>query len=280
MTRRLLLAAENGARLYSNTIVAEGGPYVFSCYLKAGTLTQAKLTIADGNGSSVRAYAQPSLGADWQRYVVLLGATTAGSTLRVELYPGKFDKETGYVWAWGAQLENGSVATSYATGDASTPADTTPPATPVGLTATVEAGAVQLRWTANGESDLAKYRLERGPNSTSFTTLAEPTTAEHRDSSVSAGLTYYYRLAAVDASGNASAYSNPVSVSIPVPPDTTAPVISAIVAGSITANGVLISWSTNEPADTQVEREELVGGDVRAPRYHRRTLWLISSSRS
>ncbi len=36
-------------------------------------------------------------------------------------------------------------------------------------------------------------------------------------------------------------------------PDTTPPVLSAIAAGSITASGVTIGWTTNEAADTQVE---------------------------
>ena len=34
--------------------------------------------------------------------------------------------------------------------------------------------------------------------------------------------------------------------------DTTAPVLSSIAAGSITSNGAVISWTTNEAADTQV----------------------------
>jgi glucose/arabinose dehydrogenase/endonuclease YncB( thermonuclease family) len=37
------------------------------------------------------------------------------------------------------------------------------------------------------------------------------------------------------------------------PPDTTAPVISAVQAGSITTTGATISWTTNEASDTQVE---------------------------
>lgn len=36
------------------------------------------------------------------------------------------------------------------------------------------------------------------------------------------------------------------------PADTTAPTLSSIAAGSITSNGAIISWTTNENADTQV----------------------------
>jgi hypothetical protein len=37
------------------------------------------------------------------------------------------------------------------------------------------------------------------------------------------------------------------------PPDTTPPVISAVVASEITSSGATITWTTNEPADSQVE---------------------------
>jgi hypothetical protein len=40
---------------------------------------------------------------------------------------------------------------------------------------------------------------------------------------------------------------------LPAPPDTTAPVISAVGASSITSTGATISWSTDEASDTQVE---------------------------
>ena len=43
------------------------------------------------------------------------------------------------------------------------------------------------------------------------------------------------------------------SSSTPPPPDTTAPVISATAAASITSSGAVIGWTTNEPADSQVE---------------------------
>ncbi|MGV3723704.1 MAG: phage head spike fiber domain-containing protein, partial [Actinomycetota bacterium] len=246
---------QNGGYLFSNSVAADGGPYTLSCYLKAGSLAKAKLAIFDSSGS-VRGFAEPNLTTGWQRYSVTLATTPKGTMLRAGLYAGKFDKESGYIWAWGAQLESGSAATSYPAGDGSTPADTTPPATPAGLSATVDAGAIQLRWTANGESDLAKYRLQRGPNSTSFTTLVEPLTAEHRDSAVSAGLTYYYRVAAVDGSGNASAYSNPVSVSIPVPPDTTPPAAPAGLTGALTSDAIQLRWNPNTDPDVAEYRVE------------------------
>ena len=212
-------STENGARIYSNVITADGGAYVFSCYLKSGTLSQAKLTIAEGSGASVRAYSQPTLTADWQRISVSLPKSVVGETLRVELYPGTFDKNAGYVWAWGAQFESGTSPTPYVSGGSgsSPPADTTPPAAPQGLSAQWLDTGVQVRWTANSESDLAGYRLQRSPDGSSFANLAQPSTASYLDSAVTAGSTYYYRVAAADGSGNVSAYSATTSVQVPAP---------------------------------------------------------------
>jgi hypothetical protein len=63
--------------------------------------------------------------------------------------------------------------------------------------------------------------------------------------------------------GVAGTYPNPTSITVNAygqviaitrgTPDTTPPVISAVIAISITATGVTITWTTNEPADSQVE---------------------------
>jgi len=44
-----------------------------------------------------------------------------------------------------------------------------------------------------------------------------------------------------------------IGSAVPIPPDTTAPLISLISAGSITQTGAVISWTTNEMSDTQIE---------------------------
>src|SRR5207253_6452603 len=48
-------------------------------------------------------------------------------------------------------------------------------------------------------------------------------------------------------------YSLLASANVAVTGDTTAPVISAVVAASITSSGATVNWTTNETSDSQVD---------------------------
>jgi len=85
------------------------------------------------------------------------------------------------------------------------------PGAPANPTATSELSAVRVQWDENTESDLDHYIIYRDTSPTP--------TAEYRrvhsnvliDVNVAWATTYYYRIKAVDWTGNASAYSNEVS---------------------------------------------------------------------
>src|SRR5205823_3548505 len=61
---------------------------------------------------------------------------------------------------------------------------------------------------------------------------------------------YHYRVRSQDAA-NHQALSGDFTFTTLA--DTTAPVISAVAAGSITMSGATISWTTNEVSDSQVD---------------------------
>ena len=97
--------------------------------------------------------------------------------------------------------------------------DTTPPAAPSIPTAAMGANQVTLNWTANPELDLAYYVVYRSQTSDftpapsdSIARLNRSTTT-YTNTGLTAG-TYYFKIAAVDSSGNKSGPSGQASATI------------------------------------------------------------------
>jgi hypothetical protein len=110
--------------------------------------------------------------------------------------------------------------------------DTFPPAAPSGLVAIPVAAVmnngtpeVDLSWSSNTEPDLAQYRVYRSDVTTNqpmhriapeSAAIADTIVAPaYRDVHVQAGQTYTYAVTAVDTSGNESARSAEVTVTVP-----------------------------------------------------------------
>jgi hypothetical protein len=103
--------------------------------------------------------------------------------------------------------------------------DTAPPSPPTGVGAPgVTAGSVHLHWNANSEPDLAGYRIYRATAGSGgpWTRADGPgltDTNDWTDASLPAGETrLWYRISAVDISGNESARSSSVAVTLSSPP--------------------------------------------------------------
>lgn len=106
-----------------------------------------------------------------------------------------------------------------------TPRDIFPPAAPQGLEAVgIPASAqtpayVELTWSISPEADLAGYRVYRseqeGERGEKIGPALLPSPAFH-DNGVTPGQTYFYRVSAVDRSGNESPLSAPVRVEVPL----------------------------------------------------------------
>lgn len=85
--------------------------------------------------------------------------------------------------------------------------DVTPPAAPSAFAAAAPSyNFVNLTWASNTETDFDHYVLSRSTNNILFTPLATiaATDTSYQDTDVVGSTTYYYHLAAVDTSGNAS----------------------------------------------------------------------------
>ena len=156
-------------------------------------------------------------------------------SLRVgENQMGGFTKDTLYLRRNNDQPNNG---------------DTTPPAAPTGLSATVGAGMVTLNWNDNGEGDLYGYDIYRSTTPGVYGSRINLVRSRNSDY-VDTGLvvaTYYYIVKAVDTSFNKSAASNQVSATVTtdaVPP-------SAPTGLSATSGRGMVSldWNNNNESD-------------------------------
>ena len=103
--------------------------------------------------------------------------------------------------------------------------DVTAPAVPTGLaTTSISFEDVVLNWDDNTEVDLSHYVIERSLDNISWDDIDTSTTSSFTDDTVLENTIYYYRLRAIDLSGNESASSGSLLVStlgnlsVPLPP--------------------------------------------------------------
>jgi hypothetical protein len=93
------------------------------------------------------------------------------------------------------------------------PADTTPPTAPTGLKATPARTSVALSWTAaTDDTAVSGYQVWRSKSATTgFTQVGTPTGTSYTSGSLARRTTYYFKVRAVDTSGNVGAFSTTVS---------------------------------------------------------------------
>jgi len=122
-------------------------------------------------------------------------------------------------------------------------ADTTPPSTPTGVTATnVTASSITLSWQASTDNiGVLGYKIFRDgalADTTTSTTLAQ--------TGLAANTTYVFNVAAVDAAGNVSGVSPSYSVTTAGGADTSAPSIpTGLTASGITASQATLAWQAS-----------------------------------
>lgn len=102
--------------------------------------------------------------------------------------------------------------------------DLTPPTAPVNLSVSVKGDLVTVAWRENSELDLANYRVYRTVNTQDMALASTSDQARYVDAIEQEGLfNLSYRVSAIDESGNESALSAIVEVTV----DTSEPIISS-----------------------------------------------------
>jgi len=111
-----------------------------------------------------------------------------------------------FVQALMAELQQSEVSATVSI----TPADTFPPAVPVGLMAVAGVNSIELVWQRNTEDDFAGYHVYRSTDGGAPQPIAGPLDAPtFSDRTVEIGKKYSYTVTATDRNGNESARSAP-----------------------------------------------------------------------
>jgi predicted phage tail protein len=127
---------------------------------------------------------------------------------------------TTYTYEIAAIDASGNVSGYSTTVTASTQAnaDTQPPSAPTGLSASVASGsAISLIWSlSSGLERVTSYFIEQcqGASCTNFSQVGAATTTAYTSTGLTALASYSFRVRAVDAAGNLSAYSNTVTTTV------------------------------------------------------------------
>ncbi len=132
-----------------------------------------------------------------------------------------------------------------------TPKDMTPPLIPEGLTAKSEEGRIVLTWKMNVDVDLSHYNVYRStePSENYVKINKKPIPGdrpEFVDSSVRYGVQYFYKVEAVDKSGNRSKMSGAVMAECK---DLTPPEPPLDVSYEVKEHKVLLRWKKSKSKD-------------------------------
>ncbi|MET0861431.1 MAG: LamG-like jellyroll fold domain-containing protein [Microbacterium sp.] len=139
-------------------------------------------------------------------------------------------------------LTAGEIASHYAIGLN----DTTPPSTPANLEGDFTGGAVELDWDASSDNTgVASYRVYRGASADfpadAASQVDDVTGTSWTGTNPTIG-TAFYKVAAVDGSGNVSPATDAVSVTVT---DTVAPSVPGGVTATGGATSAAVSWTAS-----------------------------------
>ena len=198
----------------------------------------------------VRVATNTTTGAQaYQGYWRIGGDNLAGWPSRPlsDYFAGNLDETAIY----SAALTTAQVAAHYRASGRSLPgdpADTQAPAVPAGLAASASNGTVALTWSASTDNvAVVRYEVHRSSTSGFAASAANkiadvPSGTTFSDSGRPAG-TWFYRVQAVDAAGNASVASSQASAAVAAATDSVAPTAPSGLTQTVSGSSVALSWT-------------------------------------
>jgi fibronectin type 3 domain-containing protein len=124
--------------------------------------------------------------------------------------------------------------------------DNTPPAQPLGLTATAGDTEITLHWTANNETDLSGYTISRSTNGIDYTIIeSNYSSSNYTDTGLTNNVQYYYKINAVDFAGNTSIDSATASATPSNQPPAAPTGLTAAPGNRV----IYLDWNNNTDSD-------------------------------
>jgi fibronectin type 3 domain-containing protein len=127
--------------------------------------------------------------------------------------------------------------------------DTTPPTAPASVVATATSQShIDLTWAASTDDvGVTGYRVERcqGAGCTSFVQVGTPTATSFASDGLAAGTAYSFRVRAVDAAQNASAYSATATATTKQPDGTPPSSPTGLHATAVSSSEIDLSWTAS-----------------------------------
>jgi hypothetical protein len=135
-----------------------------------------------------------------------------------------------------------------------TPTDSTPPVISNIQVTSVSDTTAEVTWTTDEPSDsIVQYGTTSGSYPSSENSPNLVTSHSITLTGLTDNTTYYFRVGSTDGSGNGPTISSESGFTTNPALDTTAPTISNVQVTSITQTTATISWTTNEPSDSEVQ---------------------------
>ncbi|WP_133765523.1 pectinesterase family protein [Amnibacterium kyonggiense] len=215
-------------------------PTGFTAKLSSAGVPQLSWTAATG-ATSYRLSRAAGADADG----VVLSSSITATTYSDGAAPAK---QTAY---YRLVAVNAAGASAAVTASVAVPGDTTPPATPGSpTTKVVPGGGMTVSWPANKEADLAGYTVQRRDADGVYRDWLPASGAAYAltsftDDTAIEGTVHYYRLRAIDASGNLSGYK---SITANNPNKAPGAPTSLVVKQDPTA-GLALTWKAPSDVD-------------------------------
>jgi fibronectin type 3 domain-containing protein len=238
---------------YSNEVNAIPGVYV-------APAAPQNLVVTDSSSRTIILKWRKNTEADFLRYRVYRGTSPAPS-IKVDSTSGGIGDTsktftgltngTRYYFRVTA-VDSVGIGSGYSNEANATAADRIAPTAPQNTAVTDSSSkTVTLKWRKNTEADFLRYRIYRGtspgPTSQVDSTLGGNSDTIKTFTGLTNGTRYYFKVTAIDSTGNQSAYSNEVNA---VPADRIPPAVpTKLVLVDTSSTKVGIKWSKNTEPD-------------------------------